>query len=729
MAAWYWYYPLKIPSTGMGGGPLCAVMTPMDPELQSGEEHLPGLPAARARSPQYPRDGIGWGSDRAPGNDPQKAETDIATSNSPNGTSREVIYDRVSLLLERGRYHDAENILARGLEIYPESVDLLKELGVLYHLQGRYGKAARTFTRIMNITGEGKQSLSWKIASLYHKALEEFEGPDPGLSLASFDQVLALNPSDREALAGKIAALRILGRLDEAQRLVKAGLSLIPPGPSIFYQEGWLRMDQDRPDLASGAFEQASLADPAWPEPVLSKALALERLGRGGEGEMSLQELVTSMRGIPGLRAELGWFSLILHNLGKAKGIFLQLARADGDPAGFHGLAALLLATGCTREAAVIMGRLSHAMPRDPLVQINHGMVLAKAGGSRDLADATVSAKRALSLDPWFASAHTCLGIIAFKQGRLDASEAHFNDAIRLSDPAGHRNLGLLACSRGHWKEAEPHLMRAVRLDPLDARAWAGLGAIALWSGKAMEAVLQLKRSCTLDPWDTGAARGLAIALARCGDPGGAEEVIRRTLARTPGTERWVLLLDLAALLISMGGSAGNPVLDEEAQQLLGKAEALRPDEPAILFYKGVVESRLGDPRKAMEWFTSSMVREEYLIPAHENIRHLKERIRSEKGILAGISSARYALCAFSLLQLAALWLFFVARLVSETTFVLLISIFSVLFALAIFIPVRNGELRKESPPGLTIPERTFVPSPEGTMVPPSIRLRTALRP
>ena len=88
------------------------------------------------------------------------------------------------------------------------------------------------------------------------------------------------------------------------------------------------------------------------------------------------------------------------------------------------------------------------------------------------------------------------------------------------------------------------------------------------------------------------------------------------------------------------------------------------------------------------------------------------------KGILAGISSARYALCAFSLLQLAALWLFFVARLVSETTFVLLISIFSVLFALAIFIPVRNGELRKESPPGLTIPERTFVPSPEGDMVP-----------
>ncbi|MDD1658939.1 MAG: hypothetical protein LUP92_01620, partial [Methanomicrobiales archaeon] len=184
-----------------------------------------------------------------------------------------------------------------------------------------------------------------------------------------------------------------------------------------------------------------------------------------------------------------------------------------------------------------------------------------------------------------------------------------------------------------------------------------------------------------------------------------------------------------AALLISMGGAAGNPVLDEEAQQLLERAEALRPGEPAILFYTGVVESRLGDPRKAMECFSSSTVREEYRIAAHENIRHLKERIRSKKGILAGLSWARSALAAFCLLQLTALWLFFVERLVSETLFVLLISIFSMLFALAIFIPVRNGEEREETPLDLVIPERVFVPSPEGDMVPPFVRLRTALRP
>ncbi|MDD1668278.1 MAG: tetratricopeptide repeat protein, partial [Methanomicrobiales archaeon] len=665
----------------------------------------------------------------APGADSPEAALDADVALPGDAITREAIYERVSVLLEKGRYHDAEGVLARGLEVYPESVDLLKELGVLYHLQGRYGKAARTFTRVMNITGEGKQSLSWRIASLSQKALEEYGGPDPGQSLAPFDQVLALDPSDREALAGKAAALRITGRLEEARRIVEAGLALAPPGPSILYQEGWLHMDEGRPDLAHPAFERASLADPAWPEPVLSRALALERLGRGDEGEVILQGLALSHRGDPGLRAGLGWYSLMLRRLGKARSIFLPLARRDGEPAGFHGIAALLVATGYPGEAAVIMGRLAGAMPRDPLLSVNHAMVLARLGGAPDLADAEVAARRALTLDPRCAPAHTCLGVIAFKQGKADAAEAHFQDAIRLSDPAGHRNLGLLACARGRWKEGLPHLMDATRLDPMDARAWAGLGALALRAGKAEVAIPHFRRANTLDPWDAGAARGLGLALTGCGDPEGAEEVLRRTLGLAPGPERWVLLLDLAALLISRGGPAGNPVLDDEARRLLGKADALRPDEPAIHFYEGVAEGRLGNGRRAMERFTSARVREEFRIPALENIRRLKERTGPGRGILAGISWARPALAVFCLLQLAVLWLFFVARLVSEIAFVLLIAVFSVLYALAILIPARNGEHRKEAPLELVIPGRTFIPSPEADMASPFIRLRTALRP
>jgi Flp pilus assembly protein TadD len=356
-------------------------------------------------------------------------------------------------------------------------------------------------------------------------------------------------------------------------------------------------------------------------------------------------------------------------------------------------------------------------------------MVLARAGGSRELADAAVSARRALTLSPRFGPAHTCLGIIAFRQGSMDASERHFTDAVRLSDPAGHRNLGLLACAMGRWGEAEPHLLRALHLDPFDARAWAGLGALALQAGKTEEALPHLRRARMLDPHDTGATRGLSIALARSGDPTGAEDAIRKAPGFAHGPARPVLLLDLAALLLSTGRPAGNHVLDEEAGQVLREAGALCPDEPGILFYGGVAEARLGNPKEAIRLFTAAMGHGEYRIPSQENIRRLKGRGTGGKGFPAGIPSPRSALALFSLLQLAAAWSFFVARLISETAFLLLVTVFSALFALVLFVPARDSVVKEEIPVELVIPERTFVQPPAAEMVSPFVRLRTSLRP
>ncbi len=706
----------------------CAAMTPKDIDAPSGEGDLSGFRGTRGRGSPHSGDGIGGGSG-GPGSRPSRAEPASPAPFPERKDGSGAIFERVSSLLEGGRYRDAEDLLSRGLEIYPESIDLLKELGVLYHLQGRYGKAARTFTRVMNITGERRPSLSWRIASLSMKARGELRGPHPELSLATFGEILALDPSDREALAGRIAALRALGRLEEARERLEEGLSLIPPGPSIPYQRGWLCMDEDRPDLASSAFEEASRADPSWPDPVLSRALALARLGRGAEGERLLREFAGTGKDAYGFRADLGWFTLSQHRPGEAKEIFLGLAQGEGDPGGFHGLAAVLLATGQPGEAGMIMERLSRAYPRDPFLQVNRAMLLARAGGARDLADATVAVKGLISSDPRFAAAHTCLGIIAFKEGKPERAEACFADAVRLSDPAGPRNLGLFACARGRWEEAEPHLLRAIRLDPLDARGWAGLGAVALMGGNPGEGLRHLRRACALDPWDTGAARGFAIALAGGGDLAGAEEEIRRSLGLAPGAGRWILLLDLAAILVAGGGADGNPVLDEEARQALGEAASLHPGEPRILFFEGVVAARLGEMTEAIDRFTACLGSEEYRVPALENVRRLKRRIRSRRGFLSGIPLARSALAVLALLQLAALWLFFGVKLISEAAFVLLLAILSGLFAFALLVPLRQGEPGREEPLELVIPERNFVPSPEAEMVSPLVRLRKTLRP
>lgn len=642
----------------------------------------------------------------------------------------EAVYERVSALLEAGRLEEAGSLLCRGLEIYPESVDLLKELGVLYHLQGRYGKAARTFTRVMNITGGGKQSLSWRIASLYHKALSELAGPDPAGSLPTFDQILALDPGDREALAGRSAALRILGRTDEAWRCVEEGLALDPPGASIPYQEGWLDMEGDRPDLAEDAFRRSALADPAWPDPVFSRGIALARLGRGREAGQLLSGFVESAGSTPALRAMLGWFSLALHDPGSAKEIFLKLAEEE-DPAGFHGLAAALLALGQPGEAREIMERLAAAFPRDPLVQANLGMVLARGQGGRDLADAAIAARRVFSLSPGFGPAHGCLGIISLREGDPGAAEAHLSEALRLMDPAGERNLGLFLCMAGRREEAEARLLRATRLDPLDPRAWAGLGVIALRRGETEDGLRHLRQANLIDPRDPGTVRGLALALAGSGAREEAEELVRSSLPLVPEAARGPLLLELAAILLSGGGPGGDPVLDEEAGEALAAAGDTRPGEPGILFYRGVIEGRLGHPKEAVELFTSCLESAEYHAPAHENLRRMKKYAATlaERGFPPGFPPARTVLALLALIQLAAAWYLFVARLVSETGFLLLLALFSALLALVALLPWKNGAEQRGTPPNLLLPERTFLPVPEADMISPLLRLRTALRP
>ena len=704
-------------------------MTPKDPLPRTREEGQAGLHSPGTGTPFFLADLVGSSPAVAGGNG-ARALTDTREASLEDARGgEEALCGKVSALLEGGRYRDAELLLTRGLEIYPESVDLLKELGVLYHLQGRFGKAARTFTRVMNITGNGKQSLSWKIASLSHKARAELAGPDPGASLATFDEILVLDPSDPDAWAGKIAALRALGNLGEADDLVREWSLLDRPGPPVDYEEGWLRMDEDRPDLALEAFGRAALAAPDWADPVLSQALAMARLGRGAEGEALIRGFLAGKRGETGLEACLGWFLLSLRDLGKAKDIFLQLAREDGDPAGFQGLASLLLATGRTREAGVIMERLADAFPRDPLIQANHGMVLLREGGARNLADAAIAAKRALTLDPRCAAACSCLGFAALASGRLDEAEGHLGEASRLGDPAGPRNEGLLSCARGRWDMAGPVLTQATRADPVDARAWAGLGAVALGTGRLGDAVSHLRRACTLDPWNASAACGLAVALGRQGDSAGAEEAIRRALGTARGAGQGKLLLELAVVFVARGRRGLPGVLDDDARQALGEAAALLPGDPAVSFYQGVVEGRLGNLKEAVDRFSSSVGREEFRVPAHENIRRLRARSRPANGLIPQNFPARSALAAFLFLQLAAIWLSFVVRLVSETGFVLLTAILSGLIALTILAPARNGARAREAPPDLVIPERTFHPAPEADMVSPFIRLRRSIRP
>jgi spermidine synthase len=93
------------------------------------------------------------------------------------------------------------------------------------------------------------------------------------------------------------------------------------------------------------------------------------------------------------------------------------------------------------------------------------------------LDDALPLARKAATIDPKYAAAHTLIGSIYGNLGRQEEASAAFQTALRL-DPrksTGYVNLGLLELASGHPAAGAGYLVEALLLDPGSAVARAGL--------------------------------------------------------------------------------------------------------------------------------------------------------------------------------------------------------------------------------------------------------------
>ena len=88
------------------------------------------------------------------------------------------------------------------------------------------------------------------------------------------------------------------------------------------------------------------------------------------------------------------------------------------------------------------------------------------------------------------AVAHNNLGNVLYSQGKHEAAEAHYTEALRLNpDHAdAHNNLGTSSLRQGKYEEAAAHFAEALRLNPGYADAHNNLGHVLYAQGKYDEA-------------------------------------------------------------------------------------------------------------------------------------------------------------------------------------------------------------------------------------------------
>jgi len=155
------------------------------------------------------------------------------------------------------------------------------------------------------------------------------------------------------------------------------------------------------------------------------------------------------------------------------------------------------------------------------------------------VAAAKIASTKALSLAPDHAAAHMTLGITLMITNRAGQGIAECERALTLDRNLAdaHSLIGWAKTLLGRSVESEAHIQEALRLSPRDIFAFRWLSSIGIAKshlGADAEAVAWLRRSIEANPNQPLAHFLLAASLARLGDLIEARAAVQTGLARNP---------------------------------------------------------------------------------------------------------------------------------------------------------------------------------------------------
>ncbi len=222
------------------------------------------------------------------------------------------------------------------------------------------------------------------------------------------------------------------------------------------------------------------------------------------------------------------------------------------------------------------------------------------AARQRELEAALAECRRALAADPNDAEAHTSLGSVLRRLGRLDEAVTAYRRAIELEpDRAGaHNELGTVRMELGWLDGAVAAYRRVVRLEPEFAEAHNNLGRALQELGRFDEAVAAHRRAIALKPGLADAHKNLGVAGRKLGWTDDAVAAYRSAVELEPDNPSFRFMLDAV--------TGGRPERAPEAYvSSLFDFYACRFDRHLVeaLDYRGpqllrdAVERRLGDSR------------------------------------------------------------------------------------------------------------------------------------
>jgi tetratricopeptide (TPR) repeat protein len=628
----------------------------------------------------------------------------------------------INSLRTQRRFAECEQLIEAALSRLPNNVAILDQRGWLHFDQKHYKQAAAAFDQALGVEPGNEVALNGRSVSLRvqrrfveaEAAIQEGLGRLPKSvallnergwvyydqaryeqAIEAFDQTLRARPGNEDALQWKIRALRSKRDFAGAEKAIEEALALVPESAQILYERGKLHYDRDEYEKADEYYSKAITNGPNYLLSYYDRADALKRLNRG---EDALEVLKGLMRERPDdleVRNQLGWFYLARNDLSNAQKEFeAVLAEDPTSTVGINSMGAVYFNQGQYDRAEEEFRRALQVEPNDAAFHGNLAWALVRQvreaspfpAASRQpatwlerikraatsltgsdqhtaadcLPEAEEHCRGALQIDPNYHEAYSCLGVIAFKRGKLIDSEDFLQTSVRLNPKeASYVDLGALYVQMGRYEEAGKVLEKARQLNRNDARARLELGNLYLQTDRPKDAMHMFREAMAVDPKSEEAPRALAIALMRSGEYTEAGRVLRKAIRELEEPKRWQLHLTLCQLLTDLGDKNNDPDLYDEALKEVLIATALKPEHPAPCFYAGIVRYKREEYQLARRSFRKCLEKDPNHFEAELNARRVEALLRREIIRTRVVQVAGIALGITCLGLLVILWILY----------------------------------------------------------------------
>jgi DNA-binding SARP family transcriptional activator/Tfp pilus assembly protein PilF len=213
---------------------------------------------------------------------------------------------------------------------------------------------------------------------------------------------------------------------------------------------------------------------------------------------------------------------------------------------------------------------------------------------------AKAAAQQALGLDSTIAEPHATLGYVAmYYDWRWDDAEREYRRAIALnpSYATAHEWYGLFLAAMGRFDEAQAEERRAVKLDPLSLGIAATAGWVLHYSGNQREAERQLRMALRTDSMFPVAHLYLGRVLQFEGQP---DSALAHFAAMGP-LRAWVPTLAGEGYVYAQQGRT------DRARAVLQRLDSLSHSQYVTAYAVALVHAALGQSDSAFAWLDKAV--------------------------------------------------------------------------------------------------------------------------